>query len=106
MMQTAVAVAPDIGRVTYLDPTGFAQDVARRLAPRLGGVAGKVAGLLDNGNDTSSFFFTSLAEALESEYGVSRVALLTKFTSTRPAEPELIAAMAEEADFLIAGVAL
>ena len=105
-MQRATAVAPDIGRVTYLDPTGLAQDVARRPAPRLGSVAGKVAGLLDNDNNTSSFFFASLAEALESEYGVRRVALRTKFTLTRPAEPGLIAAMGEEADFLVAGVAL
>lgn len=105
-MATQVAVAPEVGRVTYLDPTGFVQQVERRLTPRLGGVAGKVAGLLDNGNDTSSYFFTSLAEVLEREYGVKQVVLKTKFTSTRPAESGLIDQMGQEADFLIAGVAL
>ncbi len=105
-MQTPVATAPEIGRIAYLDPTGFVQQTNRMLTPRLGSVAGKVAGLLDNGNDTSSFFFASLAEVLQSEFDVSRVVLRTKFTSTRPAEAEIIAEMGAEADFLISGVAL
>ena len=89
-----------------MDPTGFVRQVERELTPRLSGVAGKVAGLLDNGNDTSSYFFNSLAETLERDYGVSKVVLRTKFTSTRPAESGLIDEMGREADFLIAGVAL
>ena len=101
-MQTPVAIPPEIGRITYLDPTGFVQQTNRMLTPRLG----SVAGLLDNGNDTSSFFFASLAEALQSEFDVSQVVLLTKFTSTRPAEADVISRLAEEADFLISGVAL
>ena len=105
-MQTPVAVASEIGRVTFLDPTGFVQQTARTLNPRLGSVAGKVAGLLDNGNDTSSYFFSGLAEALQSEFGVSRVVLRTKFTSTRPAETDLIKELGAEADFLVSGVAL
>ncbi|MCE2502096.1 MAG: hypothetical protein J4G13_14750 [Dehalococcoidia bacterium] len=105
-MQTPVAVAAEIGRVTYLDPTGFVQQTSRVLTPRLGGISGKVAGLLDNGNDTSSFFFTSLAEILQSEFGASRVVLRTKFTSTRPAEVGIIAELGAEADFLVSGVAL
>ena len=105
-MATQVAVAPEVGRVTYLDPTGFVHQIERQLTPRLDSVAGKVAGLLDNGNDTSSYFFTSLAEVLEREYGVEKVVLRTKFTSTRPAESGLIDQMGQEADFLIAGVAL
>ena len=105
-MQTRVAVAPDVGRVTYLDPTGLVHQVDRQLTPRLDTVAGKVAGLIDNGNDTSSYFFNSLADVLQSEFGVERVVLRTKFTSTRPAESGLIDTMDEEADFLIAGVAL
>ena len=105
-MATQVAVAPEVGRVTYLDPTGFVHQVERELTPRLNSVAGKVAGLLDNGNDTSSYFFKSLAEVLEQDYGVEQVVLKTKFTSTRPAESGLIDRMGQEADFLIAGVAL
>ena len=105
-MQAQVAAAPGVGRVTYLDPTGFVHQVERQLTPRLDSVVGKVAGLMDNGNDTSSYFFNSLAETLEQDYGVAKVVLRTKFTSTRPAESALIDEMGAEADFLIAGVAL
>ena len=105
-MTTRVGLETDVGRVTYLDPTGFVHQVERTLTPRLGSVAGKVAGLIDNGNDTSSYFFTSLAESLERDHGVEKVVLRTKFTSTRPAETALIDEMDREADFLIAGVAL
>ena len=105
-MTTPAAVAQDTARVTYLNPTGYVQQVERTLTPRLSTVAGKVAGLLDNGNDTSSYFFAALAEALETEYAVNHVLLRTKFTSTRPADPSLIAEISEGADFLISGVAL
>ena len=105
-MQMPTATIPQIGRVHYLDPTGFVHQQERSLTRRLPSVAGKVAGLLDNGNDTSSYFFTSLVEALRQDYGVDKVVLRTKFTSTRPAEAGLIAEIEEEADFLIAGVAL
>ena len=105
-MTTQIAPVSEVGRVTYLDPTGFVHQVERQLTPRLDSVVGKVAGLMDNGNDTSSYFFNSLAETLERDYGVAKVVLRTKFTSTRPAEPSLIDQMGQEADFLIAGVAL
>ena len=105
-MTTQIAPVSEVGRVTYLDPTGFVHQVERQLTPRLSSVAGKVAGLMDNGNDTSSYFFNSLAKVLEREYGVKQVVLKTKFTSTRPAEPSLIDQMGQETDFLIAGVAL
>jgi len=45
-----------------------------------------VAALLDNGNDTSRFFFDSLAEVLKNDYGVRKVILTTK--SRRPSLPK------------------
>jgi hypothetical protein len=80
--------------------------VDRQMARRLGDVTGAVAALLDNGNDTSRFFFDSLAAVLTHHYGVSKVILTTKFTSTKPADHAFIQQMAAEADFLVAGVAL
>jgi hypothetical protein len=43
---------------------------------------------------------------LKNNYGVRKVILTTKFTSTKPAGKEFIQQMAAEADFLVAGVAL
>jgi hypothetical protein len=80
--------------------------VARQLSDRLKDIKGTAAGLLDNGNDTSRFFFLSLAEVLEKDFGVDKVILRTKPTSSKAATKEMLAEMAMEADFLVAGVAL
>ena len=106
-MPHATGVAkPAVQRVSYLDPRGHVHTVDRQMSSRLGDVRGAVAALLDNGNDTSRFFFDGLAEVLKNDYGVREVILTTKSTSTKPAEKELIQHMAAAADFLVAGVAL
>ena len=106
MPRAAGVTEPQVKSVSYLDPRGHVHTVDRHLSGRLGDVRGAVAALLDNGNDTSRFFFDGLAEVLQNDYGVRQVLLTTKFTSTKPAAQELIQQMAEEADFLVAGVAL
>jgi hypothetical protein len=106
MPRAAVVAEPEVKSVSYLDPRGHVHTVERQMSGRLGEVRGAVAALLDNGNDTSRFFFDSLAEVLKHDYGVSKVILTTKFTSTKPADKEVIQHMAAEADFLVAGVAL
>ena len=106
MSYAAIGTAPEVKSVSYLDPRGHVHTVDRQMSSRLGEVRGAVAALLDNGNDTSRFFFDGLAEVLKNDYGVRKVILTTKFTSTKPAAIALIQHMAEEADFLVAGVAL
>ena len=106
MPRAAGVTEPEVQRVSYLDPRGHVHTVDRQMSSRLGEVKGAVAALLDNGNDTSRFFFDGLADVLKNDYGVRKVILTTKFTSTKPAARELLQHMAEEADFLVAGVAL
>lgn len=106
MPRAAVVTAREVKRISYLDPRGYVHTVERQMSGRLYEVRGAVAALLDNGNDTARFFFDGLAEVLQHDYGVHQVILTTKFTSTKPAEQELIQQMAAEADFLVAGVAL
>ena len=106
MPRVAGVIEPEVRSVSYLDPRGYVHTVERQMSGRLGEVKGAVAALLDNGNDTSRFFFDSLADVLKHDYGVSKVILTTKFTSTKPADKEVIQHMAAEADFLVAGVAL
>ncbi len=105
-MQTATITEQSVSRVSYLDPTGHIHSETRRLTPRLGDIKGTVAGLMDNGNDTSRFFFLSLAESLEKDHGVSKVILKTKPASSKAATNEMLDEMAKEADFVVAGVAL
>src|SRR5436190_20899443 len=106
MPRAAGVTAPQVKSVSYLDPRGHVHTVDRHMSGRLGDVRGAVAALLDNGNDTSRFFFDGLADVLKNDYRVSKVILTTKFTSTKPADKEMIQHMAQEADFLVAGVAL
>ena len=106
MQRTAVVTESKAGSVVYLDPRGHVHSVDRQMARRLSDVTGAVAALLDNGNDTSRFFFDRLAAVLKDHYGVSKVILTTKFTSTKPADNAFIQQLAAEADFLVAGVAL
>ena len=105
-MQTAVVTEPQVKRVSYLDPTGHVHAVERRLSDRLKDITGTVAGLLDNGNDTSRFFFLGLAETLEKDFGVSKVIMRTKPAASKIASKEMLDGIAAEADFLVAGVAL
>lgn len=105
-MSTILIPRPAVKQVTYLDPTGEVYLVARQLSRRLKDLTGKVAGLLDNGNDTSRAFFTSLADVLQRENGVGKIILRSKFDHSKPAPEEMFQEMAQEADFLVAGVAL
>lgn len=105
-MQTLTVAEPTAKRVTYLDPTGHAHTDQRQMSHRIKDIKGSVAALLDNGNDTSSFFFQGLAKVLQDEYGVNKIIMETKYTSTKPADQEMLETMSQEADFMVAGVCL
>ena len=105
-MRTAAITEEAVKRVSYVDPTGYPHIVARQLSNRLKSVKGTVAGLLDNNNDTSRSFFISLADVLQKEYGVSKVILKSKFDHSKAAPTEMFREVVQEADFLVAGVAL
>ena len=105
-MQAPAVAEPAAKQVTYLDPTGHIHADQRQMSHRIKDIEGSVAALLDNGNDTSSFFFQGLAKVLQEEYGVSKIIMETKFTSTKPADQEMLETMSREADFMVAGVCL
>ena len=102
----ATIIEPAVKDVSYLDPTGHVHTEIRRLTPRLGDIKGTVAGIMDNGNDTSRFFFLSLAETLEKDHGVTKVIMRSKPAASKGATDEMLDDMAKEADFMVAGVAL
>ena len=105
-MQTPAVAEPAVKRVTYLDPTGHVHTEQRQMSSRITDIKGSVAALMDNGNDTSNFFFQGLAKVLQEEYGVSKIIMETKYTSAKPADLEMLKTMSEEADFMVAGVCL
>jgi len=105
-VRSLTAAEPAAKRVTYLDPTGNVHTEQRQMSHRIKEIKGSAAALLDNGNDTSSFFFQGLAKVLQEEYGVNQIIMETKYTSTKPADQEMLETMAQKADFMVAGVCL
>ena len=75
MPRAAEVTAPEVRKISYLDPRGHVHIINRQMSGRLGDVRDTVAALLDNGNDTSRFFLDGLAEVLKNDYGVRRVIL-------------------------------
>ena len=105
-MQANTVIDTEIRRISYLDPTGDVQLVDRHDAQRLASIKGATVALMNNGNDTSEFFFEALSQIFKEQYGVARVILETKFTSSKPADDKVLEDIAVEADFMVAGVAL
>ena len=105
-MQANTVIDTEIRRISYLDPTVYVQLVDRQDAQRLASIKGATVALMNNGNDTSGFFFEALSQIFKEQYGVARVILETKFTSSKPADDKVLEDIAVEADFMVAGVAL
>ena len=93
-------------QLSYMDPTGAIHSTERHMSDRIKDIKGSVVAVLDNGNDTSSFFVEALSDILQSDYGVSKVIFESKFNCTKPAAQDLIKQMSENSDFMVAGVCL
>jgi hypothetical protein len=92
----------DQGYVLY-DPTAEPRAVAASLAPRLMSLAGKRAGILDNGKANAGTLMLAVVERLKERYGVVDVVKREKPVAGPPA-PEIVDALAE-CDFALVGSA-
>jgi hypothetical protein len=88
-----------------LDPTGDLPGTPTPLSPRLDGLRGKTACLLDIGKPKGSFFLDEVERRLLADHGVAKVLRRAKPTFSRPAPAELVAGIAREADFVIEALA-
>ncbi len=87
-----------------LDPTGHVARTPTRLSPRLDGLRGRTACLLDISKPKGSFFLDELERLLVAEHGV-HVVRRRKPTFSRPAPAELVAEIAAEADCVVEALA-
>jgi hypothetical protein len=90
------------GFVLY-DPTAEPRAIAASLAPRLPSLAGKRAGILDNGKANAGTLMLAVVERLKERYGVTGVVKREKPVSGPPA-PEIVEALSE-CDFVLVGSA-
>ncbi len=85
------------------DPTAEPQAVAAELAPRLTSLAGKRAGILDNGKANAGTLMLAVTKILRERYGVVEVVKREKPVGGPPA-PEILAALSQ-CDFALVGSA-
>ena len=90
------------GIVLY-DPTAEPPVVAVSLAPRLTTLAGKRAGILDNGKANAGTLMLAVAERLKERHGVTDVIKREKPVAGPP-KPEVVEALAA-CDFVLVGSA-
>ncbi len=92
----------NIGGITVYVPTGEADTATSRLAPRLETLRGARIGILDNCKEFADVVLTSVAEALQRDYGVEVVKLWRKSYLGVPSA--YAQEMAAECDAVINGV--
>jgi hypothetical protein len=90
-------------RMRVLDPTFEETAVTAARPARLASLAGRTIGLLDNGKIRVRELLDSVEEELRSRYGVAHVLRFTKPNASRPAPPEVLAAM-EPCEAMISAV--
>ena len=89
--------------IRLYDPTAEPRAVAARLAPRLQSLAGKRAGILDNGKPNAGTLMLTVAKILQERYGVAEVVKRNKPVAGPP-DPEILDALAQ-CDFALVGSA-
>jgi hypothetical protein len=89
--------------ILLYDPTAPRAAAATRTASRGLNLSGAVVGFIDNAKPNFHHLVDDLAELLQDRYGVARVVKRRKTSASIPADPAMIAALAEECDVVIAG---
>ena len=85
------------------DPTAEPRRIDAQLAPRLASLAGKRAGILDNGKANAGTLMLAVTKILQERYGVTEVLKRNKPVAGPPA-PEILADLAT-CDFALVGSA-
>ena len=86
-----------------LDPTPEKAPPTGQLAPRLATLKGKTVGFISNGKEGTKAFFTHLERLLREQYGVAKVVSRTKSNYSAPADPHIVAEIAQW-DAVISGI--
>jgi hypothetical protein len=89
--------------IRLYDPTAEPRAIAAQLAPRLTSLAGKRAGILDNGKANAGTLMLAVTKILQERYGVIEVVKREKPVAGPP-KPEVLEALSK-CDFALVGSA-
>tara|TARA_Y100000588_G_C13689417_1_gene683771 strand:- start:123 stop:407 length:285 start_codon:yes stop_codon:yes gene_type:complete len=87
--------------ITLLNPNGETHQPARSQATRLSDLTGLKVGLLSNQKANAERLLLDTAQLFVDKHQCSPLKVEKKDDMSRPAEPEMLAAIANEADFLL-----
>lgn len=89
--------------IRVLDPTSGVSPIAANVAPSPGSLEGRTVGLLDNSKVNVKQLLNHIEILLKERYGVERVVRLRKEDPSRPAPPDVVAAL-EGVDAFVSAV--
>jgi hypothetical protein len=87
-----------------LDPRGSVNPQDRSLVPGVETLAGKVIGIIDNGQSNSTTMFQELAKLIEEKFRPKEVILRTKPTHMQGAPKPMMEEMVNRCDAVITGL--
>jgi hypothetical protein len=88
----------------FIDPTAGGRRPRITLAPRPIDLTGKVVGMIDNTKEQADVILATVAEALQSRYGVARVIIRRKEHYSKPAPHAMIDELAKEVQIAAAAL--
>ena len=91
-------------RLLLVDPTTEPTVASFDGSPRLGDLAGKRVGLIDDSKVNAKELLEEVASLLGERFGVATVKYHRKPSASKPADPEVIMEFARECDYVIVGV--
>ena len=93
-----------MARMKFLDPRAAVHPKEQALAPGLDTLAGKVIGIIDNGQANSTTMFRELANLVQERFKPKEVILRTKPTHMQGAPKAVIEEIVNRCDAVITGL--
>ena len=91
-------------RYTLIDPTTLPTVPEFQGAPRLDDLSNKRVGVIDDSKVNAKEYLEQLTDLLNERFGVASIKYHAKPSASKPADPAVVAEMAEECDYVIVGI--
>ena len=91
-------------RYVLVDPTTLPIVPEFEGAPRLDDLNDKRVGVIDDSKVNAREYLEQLTDLLNERFGIASIKYHAKPSASKPADPAVIAEMAEECDYVIVGI--
>lgn len=91
-------------RYVLVDPTTLPIVPEFQGAPRLDNLNDKRVGVIDDSKVNAKEYLEQLTDLLNERFGIASIKYHAKPSASKPADPAVVAEMAEECDYVIVGI--